>query len=518
MAVTLENILLYTAAAIFGFCCLFAYNSFLSSPSYLEHYFQFAAVKYTNDVSTLPDAKTPSFWNNISTWVTVLMMVPMFLMQFAMLSPWVLRQNVQIRMIIGAFFSLVSVLLVPVTAASGGVSEGSAMAVLIIACLLCGAATTTLESALYAFFGSLPTRYMTGFVMGGGFSGSINSVIRIVITVGLPPTFSGVKTSAVIFFTIGMALMALTIAIVLLLRLSPFVRSYVPDYRRPEDVARCAHTEAAEKLRLHELSLDADNVGTSGAHETPMNAEETMMTTAGIEKTHQDAMADSQGLPEVAVGDNGEPAGSGSDSNRVISPANAEATAAEEEEHQASVIAVIRKIWVMMICLTGNMFTTLVLFPGIGLNAMQVSNKSSSSSSGDEKTWGAEAIMPMIIILMFNVGDTIGRLSINFRTIWVPRFIVPFVVVIRTIVCVIPLALGVCTPKVINSNANPIVVFLVLGITGGYLVGLTMAYGSSDPRLTPKERGIAGACLCFALLVGTTFGSVVSLIVVTQAF
>jgi hypothetical protein len=516
MAVTCEVILLYTAAAILGFCCLFAYNSFLASPSYLEHYFQFAAVKSTDNVSTLPAAKTPSFWNNISTWVTVLMMVPMFLMQFLMLSPWVLRQNVQLRMVVGAAFSLIAVLLVPVCAASGGVSEGGAMAVLIIACLLCGAATTTLESALYAFYGSLPTRYMTGFVMGGGFSGSINSVLRIVITVGLPSTFSGVKTSAVIFFAIGMALMVVTMAIVFLMRLSPLVRSYCVHYRRPGDVARSAHAEAAEKLHLQHLSLDVGNTEDAAAREGSLNADELIVTAAGVEKVPQDAGATAQGAAEVEAD---EPGCEATDSSRVISNAEGEGSAATpEEEGEASVIACVKKIWVMMICLTGTMFTTLVLFPGIGLNAMQTSKPSANAENGDGTTWGAEAIMPMVIILMFNAGDTVGRLIVNFHKVWAPRFWVPFIVVVRAIACVIPLALGVCTPKVINSNANPIVVFLVLGITNGYLIGLTMAYGSSDPRLTQKERAIAGACMCFALLVGTTFGSVVSLIVVTQAF
>ncbi|KAL7699351.1 nucleobase/nucleoside transporter [Lotmaria passim] len=517
MAISSEEVLLYTAAAIFGFCCLFAYNSFLASPSYLEHYFQFAAVKSTDNVSTLPAAKTPSFWNNISTWVTVLMLVPMFLMQFFTLSPWVLRQNVQARMIVGAAFSLIAVLLVPVCAAGGGVSEGAAMAVLIIACLLCGAATTTLESALYAFFGSLPTKYITGFVMGGGFSGSINSVLRIVITVGLPSTFSGIKTSAVIFFAIGMALMVVTIAIVLLLRLSPLVRSYVADYRRPGDVVRSAHAEAAEKLRLRELVHNLDYVDASATRESPANQGGAFEVAVGGEKTQQDTLAPVQGSAEVELD---EPGCERIDSSRVISSDDTDApgTAAEEED-QASVLVVVRKIWVMMVCLAANMFTTLVLFPGIGLNAMHVSTAAPTSTPDDDgTTWGAEAIMPMVVILMFNAGDTVGRLIVNFRKLWVSRFVVPFLVVIRAIACVIPLALGVCTPRVINSDANPIVVFLVLGITNGYLIGLTMAYGSSDPHLTQKERGIAGACLCFALLTGTTFGSVISLIVVTQAF
>ncbi|KAG5498205.1 hypothetical protein JIQ42_03009 [Leishmania sp. Namibia] len=125
--------------------------------------------------------------------------------------------------------------------------------------------------------------------------------------------------------------------------------------------------------------------------------------------------------------------------------------------------------------------------------------------------------MPMIIILMFNVGDTIGRLVINLQKLWCPKRFVPVLVVARAVVWVIPLALGICTPRVINSDANPIAVFLVLGVTDGYVLGLTLAYGSSDPRLTSEERAIAGACMCFALLVGITSGSVPSLLILTLA-
>ncbi|KAG5474288.1 hypothetical protein LSCM1_03068 [Leishmania martiniquensis] len=503
---SLEAVLLYVAAATLGVCCLFAYNSFLSSPSYMEHYFQFAAVKHTDDVSMLPHAKNKDFWSKISTWMTVLMIVPMFLMQFAMLTPWVLRQKLQYRMIVGAGLSLAAALLVPVCAAGGGISEGSSMAVLIVACIVTGGATTVLESALFAFFGSLPTKYMTGFVMGGGFSGSISSLLRIVITVGLPPTFSGVKTSAVIFFSIGMALMVVVMAIVVLMRFSPLVRSYCKDYRRSGDVARCAQTEAAEKARVR--ALDSAAAPCSGSmpmlEQVPERDADKMMANLGVaQKLNEDDVQTKSAAPFESV------------TEEPLTGFEDDVGAAETE---ASVFAVVRKIWLMMVCLMANMLTTLVLFPGIGLTAMHKGNSAASGSSeGDGATWSAEAIMPMVIILMFNVGDTIGRLSVNFQRLWCPMRFVPVVVVVRAVVCVIPLVLGVCTPRVINSDANPITVFVVLGITNGYLIGLTMAYGSSEPSLTSKERAIAGACMCFALLAGITSGSVLSLLILTLA-
>ncbi|CAJ1009924.1 putative Nucleoside transporter [Leishmania naiffi] len=501
---SLEEVLLYAAGAVLGLCYLFVYNSFLSSPSYMEHYFQFAAVKYTDDVRTLPQAMNKPFWSKISTWVTVLMILPMFLLQFVILTPWVLRQKVQYRIITSAVFSLVAALLVPVCAAGGGVSERASMAVLIISCIVAGGATTVLQSALFALFGSLPTKYITALVMGGGFSGSVNSVLRIIITVALPSTFSGVKTGAVIFFSIGMLLMVAVIVITVLLRFSPLVRSYCKDYRRSSDSAFNVQGEGEKSQPPREC--DCATAPHSDSTPTQERMAEHGADKMGI------AMGAAQNL------DDGEAQAytTGKCENAAGCPLSWQDTDANVEEAEASVFAVVRKIWLMLLCLAASMFTSLVLFPGIGLSAMYKDrNVTGGSTAAKDTAWSKEAIMPMVVILMFNVGDTIGRLIVNFQKLWCPQRFVPVLVVARAIVCVIPLALGISTPRVINSNANPIVVFLLLGSTNGYVLGLAIAYGSGDPRLTTKEREIAGPCICFAILGGITFGSVVSLLILT---
>eukprot|EP00796_Vickermania_ingenoplastis_P008363 gene8362-biopygen5720 len=217
------NIPLLLASLFLGLCCLFPYNSFLSSPTYLEHYYQYAAVKSTNNVADLPQTNNESFWNNVANWATVMMLVPMALMQCVMMTPFMLRLNVQLRMIIGAVFLFVAMLLMPVCAAGGGVSEGGSIAIVLIACFLTGAATSLLQSSSYALFGTLPTRYVTFFVLGGGLSGSMNSLLRIIIHYALPTTFSGVKKGAVVFYSVNMALMALTVLVVILLRYNSVV-------------------------------------------------------------------------------------------------------------------------------------------------------------------------------------------------------------------------------------------------------------------------------------------------------
>uniref|UniRef100_A0A0A9Z373 Major facilitator superfamily (MFS) profile domain-containing protein n=1 Tax=Lygus hesperus TaxID=30085 RepID=A0A0A9Z373_LYGHE len=108
---------------------------------------------------------------------------------------------------------LISLLLLPACSSRGGLSESTSLAVLFVACIMSGISTCILQSSCFAFFGTLPTLYVLGFVFGSGLSGPINSILRIIIAESLPSSFNGVKTGATIFFTIGMLLMFITVVI-----------------------------------------------------------------------------------------------------------------------------------------------------------------------------------------------------------------------------------------------------------------------------------------------------------------
>lgn len=213
----------------------------------------------------------------------------------------------------------------------------------------------------------------------------------------------------------------------------------------------------------------------------------------------------------------------------------------ETENKKSNAFTVIRKIWPMMICCGFNMFVSLLLFPGIGLKAMHEDKTSSSSLSsssspssimstksrivmmllGDDNgaSYKPEDIMPMVVILMFNLGDTVGRGLTSSRKMWLSKQNTVILVILRAIVSIIPLILGVIPSKIINSNANPIIVFFFLGCTGGYIIGVTMGYGNSDERLESEdEHATAGTCMCFSLLFGITFGSIISLLLLNFAF
>jgi len=305
--VNIHTVALYGAGVALGLANLFAYNSFLSSPTYFEHYFQYAAVKNTDDVNTLPAATHSSFWGNIATWVTVLLMIPNLIGQCLMLTPFMLNMNVQIRMMLGAALLLISMLLIPVCAAGGGVSENGAMAVLIVSVCLGGFATSLLQSSLFGFFGTLPSQFMAAFVFGGGLSGSVNSILRIIISSSLPSSFSGVKTSAVIFFSIGMALMALTICLVIAMRYNAHVIENCKTYPiGSSDVDVMRVTNASSDVDLTQKSVDSAPAGHCLEGETDEKA----------------ASAVAHPYPED-----------------------------ETDQNAASSIVVIKKIWPMMVCM-----------------------------------------------------------------------------------------------------------------------------------------------------------------------
>lgn len=484
---------LLCAALFLGLCCLFPYNSFLSSPLYLEHYYQYAAVKDTDDVSTLPQTTNTSFWDNVSNWATVMMLVPMALMQCVMMINFMLRLNLQIRICLGSALLFIAMLLMPVCASNGGVSEGGAMAVVLIACLLTGGATSLVQSSSYGLFGTFPTVYVTAFVLGGGLSGSVNSLIRIIIHYSLPETFGGVKKGAVVFYAINMALMGLVCVVVFLLRYNRVVKQCCKAFYLETGIL----TDPA----LLEAAMAADKSG--------------------------DAELGSSQDPEMdKKSETAEPFESGSDE---------EAKKVEEQlpvDEDASSWSVAKRIWLMMFCVFMTMFTSLVYFPGFGLNAMKsdsdsedkpvteapTSREESSTDGPEVVAWTPESVMPMVVILCYNAGDTVGRTVAMFPRLWMPKIGLVVLVFFRLIACMIPLVLGVVHAKIINSNANPMVVFVFLGVTNGYLVGNTFGVGCSDESLkTEREHATAGTCMAFALLIGCSVGSVVALLLVMLA-
>lgn len=478
---------LLLAAVAIGFFSLFPYNSLLSSATYFQHYYQYAAVKSASDVSELPTTNNEAFWKNASNWATVTMLVAMTIVQFFMITPFMLHRNVRIRIFAGGVILFISMLIMPVCAAGGGVSEVAAMTVLLLSSFLSGSGTSLLQSSCYGLFSTLPTIYVTAFAFGGGASGSFNSLLRIIIHYGLPTTFSGIKTGAVIFYCVGMVLLATACVLVVLLRYHPLLQqccsSFAPNMSIWEDPPREHHP-----------------------HTMPPTVDHSPTTLT---------ICDSQ--PILAHSEPGFVQPESEDERFTESTT----TQGQSTEGDDSSWSVMKRIWPMMLSGYLTFALSLVFFPRLGVKAMHkdynptTDTSATSSSSG----WEPEEGMPLVVILMYNLGDFVGRLLPLKRSFWAPKPVLALITICRFVISITLLTLGLVEPKIINSTANPMVVFLFLGLTNGYILGNSIGYGCSDPSLkTESEHATAGTCMTFAMLLGCATGSVISLVVMVTVY
>eukprot|EP00049_Salpingoeca_infusionum_P001416 m.48165 g.48165 ORF g.48165 m.48165 type:complete len:495 (-) comp11011_c0_seq2:240-1724(-) len=135
-------------------------------------------------------------------------------------------------------------------------------------------------------------------------------------------------------------------------------------------------------------------------------------------------------------------------------------------------------------------------------------------SSGDPKgKWAATYFTPVACFLMFNVGDTIGRLAAGKKQ-WPSYAKLGWPVLLRTVF--IPLFI-LCNVKLdhdntyagmglLSNDAFPIVLMLLMSITNGYFGTLVFIYGPSSVAVEYQEQ--AGTFLVLALTVGLLGGSV----------
>lgn len=157
-----------------------------------------------------------------------------------------------------------------------------------------------------------------------------------------------------------------------------------------------------------------------------------------------------------------------------------------------SAFQVMKKIWHMCFLITFVFFVSLAIFPGISVTI--------------ESYYGPTSVMadwlPVLMIVMFNVFDFLGRLF--------PRFIVLFgeksvTVPILLRVVLLPLFIMCIYPRVIYHDAIPLVFMGILSLTNGYLSSIVMM--TAPGLVDPHEREMAGTIMTVFLLLGICLGS-----------
>jgi len=148
---------------------------------------------------------------------------------------------------------------------------------------------------------------------------------------------------------------------------------------------------------------------------------------------------------------------------------------------------------------------TLTCFPAIMAGI-------SSTNKGDGSIWDNELFSTLVVFLVFNLGDWIGRILagigqiVNEKSKWLLILSISRVVFI-------PLFL-MCNykhrllPYVFNHDFYPIIINVLFSVSNGYLGSLGMMYG---PKLVSIEYGeTAGTMMSLFLQLGLTCGACLS--------
>jgi solute carrier family 29 (equilibrative nucleoside transporter), member 1/2/3 len=445
----------YLTALGLGMSMLFSFNSFISAPNYVQNYYQYAS----NDEYAV--AKYPSFWQNAESYISVSNMIPNLIFQGFVFTPVVRRIPMQRKILVAMALVIFAMLLIPVMPAFS-VSEIVAASTMMFASALAGAATAFFQSTAFGLVACCPAKHMGGILFGIGVSGTTTSLLQIITKAAMGSGYNDSQTQSRVYFGVAIAFMVVSFVSVVRLKHNRYAQRYIVEYR--------------------DASYVDDGFGV-GSGNSAAAAAVTNSDSAVSLATNQNSVEDGE-ASSLIKGD------------RHIEE-HGGATEYEAQE-SVSILPVVKQIWPMMFSCTLTFFITLTVFPGVG-----VAINNSSSWFG------------VIIIFLFNFGDTIGRFGSNIPKIWLPRKYVPFAATCRLVI--IPLFFFCITPHWIPGNVFPMILMFVTGVSNGFIGSMALVYGPQTATLrSDGERALAGNSMSMALLSGCSAGSLLALLITSK--
>eukprot|EP00331_Platyophrya_macrostoma_P027775 CAMPEP_0176448918 /NCGR_PEP_ID=MMETSP0127-20121128/26122_1 /TAXON_ID=938130 /ORGANISM="Platyophrya macrostoma, Strain WH" /LENGTH=284 /DNA_ID=CAMNT_0017836065 /DNA_START=448 /DNA_END=1302 /DNA_ORIENTATION=+ len=277
------------------------------------------------------------------------------------------------------------------------INETGAAITMMFASALAGAATAFFQSTCFALVAAFPARHMGGLLFGIGLSGTVTCLIQIITKAAMSGGYEDTQNQSRVFFGVAVGWMFISFASLLALKRNPYAQNFIAEYRDSNTVV---------------LRTDASSLATcTQEQETDALITNRQADSVDVGKHH--AVIESPS-GEESVGDCG--------------------GATEFEAHDAvEIMPVVKRIWPMMFSCTLTFFITLTVFPGVGV------------AVNPNDAW-----FGVIIVFLFNFGDTIGRFGSNIPKIWLPRRFVPIAAMCRLIV--IPLFIICITPRWIPGN------------------------------------------------------------------
>lgn len=460
----------YVTSVGLGMSMLFSFNSFISAPDYVQKYYQYAA----NDPTAVPEY--PNFWKNAESYISVANMIPNLICQVFVFTTLVRRISMQTKLLAAMTVIVFAMILIPVMPAFS-VSELVAAATMMVASGLAGAATAFFQSTAFALIACCPAKHMGGVLFGIGLSGTTTCILQIITKAAMDGGYNDKQTQSRVYFGVAIAFVVASLVSVVLLKKNRYAQRYVVEYRDANYIDDGFGVGSGDFTPPAAAGLDQQSSAQSLA--TQQQEEDSVTSPVTIEEVSESAALIKQS-PSLRVAEE---------------HGGATEYAAQDSVH---ILPVVKQIWPMMFSCCLTFFITLTVFPGVGV----------AINSSD-------AWFGVIIIFLFNFGDTIGRFGSNLPKIWIPRRYVPVAAMCRIVI--IPLFFFCITPDWIPGNVFPMCLMFVTGVSNGFIGSMALVYGPQTAALrSDGERALAGNSMSMALLGGCSAGSLLALLITSK--
>ncbi|XP_076971750.1 equilibrative nucleoside transporter 2 isoform X2 [Tamandua tetradactyla] len=434
---------------ILGLGTLLPWNFFITAIPYFQG--RLAEDNSTaENLSTNHTGTAPADAFNFNNWVTLLSQLPLLL--FTLLNSFLYQCIPETVRILGSLLAILLLFALTAALVKVDMSPGTFFSITMASIWFINSFGAVLQGSLFGQLGTMPSTYSTLFLSGQGLAG-ISAALAMLLSMA-----SGVdaQTSALGYFITPCMGILMSIVCYLSLPHLEFARYYLA--KKPSQAQ--AH-ELETKIEL--LPADEKN----GIPNSPQKAALTLNLDSEKEKE-----------PEL-----------------------------EPEEPQKpgkpSILVVLRKIWLMALCLVLVFTVTLSVFPAI--TAMVTS----STSPGK---W-SRFFNPICCFLLFNIMDCLGR-SLTSYFLWPDEDsrLLPLLVCLRFLF--VPLFMLCHVPRrsrlpiLFPQDAYFITFMLLFAVSNGYLVSLTMCL--APRQVLPHEKEVAGALMTFFLALGLSCGASLS--------
>jgi hypothetical protein len=546
--------LVYIVFFLQGVGMLFPWNVFITASEYFHT--RFKGTSFSNNFENI--------FSFCYSGANLFFMI--LLVNYAHLEIFNMRTTVAIPQIITATIFATTTAMVEIT-----MTGNTLFTITTIFILLCGFTAALIQSGIFGLSGRFPPVYTQAVMSGQGVAGMSVSIISLASILSTPcgsatPNSHSIERASFSYFLASTIVIVATLLAFLALTRSDFAQHYAFSeiggsprqalYEDEEDEESHAISNDNAVYNLEQKQAIEDALLTPRTRRRIIAARKNIMSAPVFQPSSPDTSAQSslQGSRRASLGPS--PGGKSPESanSPIESPTDGQLQSSTpidvitfdlnsdeftssnindhtekwSEEERISTCELISHIWrnCFSVCLCFAI--TLSVFPGVTSEILSSANLDNKRCPKDISRFFGAGVWQSVFFLLFNGGDTLGRLLAAAKQCVPKRYV--FILSLFRLVF-IPLFLNcnvVTSTPTITPNSTylfstehtdprlgffsadywPIIFMCMLSISNGYVASLEMMNG---PGLVPDgQQSRAGTIMAFFLVLGLVLGSICS--------